>query len=134
ERDPGGSDARQSGRYPLTEYGLKKATERVLKTWKAARAEGALHVEYLGVQKLKEAGDRECWVLCRSRYNRPENDGVTETTVWIDRETWLQLGSVVRGEGGRLIGEYYFRDIEFNPQFRPNQFEKSILTEKGKPR
>ena len=39
-------------------------------------------------------GGRDCYVLRRTRFLKPERDGVTEQTVYIDKESWLQLGSV----------------------------------------
>jgi hypothetical protein len=127
ERDVDGPDARQSGRYPLSEYGIKKGTERTLAAWSAARDQGALHVEFLGAQRVKEAGDRVCYKL-RRRYARPENDGVTELTVYVDKENLLQVGSVLKGGGGKLIGEYFFRDIELNPAFSDGQFARVALS------
>jgi hypothetical protein len=127
ERDVDGSDARQSGRYPLNEYGIKKGTERTLAAWRAAHDQGALHVEFLGEQLVKEAGDRPCYKL-RRRYARPENDGVTELTLYVDKENLLQVGSVLKGTGGKLIGEYFFRDLELNPAFSDGQFERGALT------
>src|SRR5262249_15531330 len=127
EREPEGPEAKQSGRVTVNNFGLKKATERVLATWKAAREKGELHVEYLGEVKVKEAGDRTCIALRRSRYARPEADGVTELTVYFDKESWLQVGSIVKGEGGKLIGEYFFRDIRLNPDFKPEQFKREAL-------
>src|SRR5262245_10061745 len=103
---------------------------RALAIWKEAKADGALHVEFLDTQKVQQAGDRPCWVLKRSKYKKPENDGVTETTLYIDKETWLQVGSIVRGEDGKLIGEYYFRDIELNPKFDDEQFQRGALEKK----
>jgi hypothetical protein len=127
ERDVDGPDARQSGRYPLSEYGIKKGTERTLAAWRAARDERALHVEYLGEQRVREAGDRLCYKL-RRRNARPENDGVTELTIYVDKENLLQVGSVLKGGGGKLIGEYFFRDIELNPAFSDGQFERGALS------
>ena len=130
KRDPEGSDAKKSGRYSMKEFGLKHAALRTLASWKAAKADNALHVEFLGEQKVKQAGDRVCWVLKRSKYQKPENDGVTETTLYIDKETWLQIGSILRGEGGKLIGEYYFRDIQLNPKFEDETFQRGALEKK----
>ncbi len=126
-RDVDGADAKRSGRYTLKEFGLKKAALRTLTSWKAAKDNNALHVEYLGVRKIKEAGDRDCYVLRRSRYQKPENDGVLETTLYVDKETWLQVGSVLKGEDGKLIGEYFFRDVKLDPEFKPGQFERKAL-------
>src|SRR5262249_36101594 len=127
ERDPGGEQAKQSGRYSMREFGLKKGTERILKTWKAARDKDELHVEYLGERKVKEAGDRTCYALRRDRYARPENDGVLEVTVYVDKETLLQVGSTVKGEEGKLLGDNFFRDIHLNPEFKPDQFTREAL-------
>jgi hypothetical protein len=127
ERDPESEQAKQSGRYTMREFGLKKGMERTLKSWKAARDKDELHVEYLGERKVKEAGDRPCFALHRDRYARPENDGVLELTVYIDKETYLQVGSTVKGEDGKLIGEYFFRDIHLNPDFKADQFTREAL-------
>jgi hypothetical protein len=127
ERDVDGPEAKQGGRYPLSESGIKKGALRTLASWKAAKEQNALHVEYRGVIKVKEAGDRDCYVLRRTRYAKPENDGVTELTIYIDKETWLQVGSTLKGEGGKLIGEYFFRDIRLNPDFKPDQFKRAAL-------
>jgi hypothetical protein len=125
-RDVAGDDARQSGRFTLDKYGLKKGTERYLASWKDARANGELRVEYLGKEVIAQAGDRLCHRFHRSCV-KPENDGVMEQTLFIDAETWLQAGSIIRGARGELIGEYYFRNIELNPTFKPDQFQRAAL-------
>ena len=122
ERDPEGADAKKSGRYNLKEFGLKMGLQRSLASFKDAQKEGALHVEYLGRKKVAEAGGRDCFVLKRTGYKRPEADGITEQTLSIDTQTWLLVGTVLRGEEGQLIGAYYFRDIRLNPTFDKDQF------------
>jgi hypothetical protein len=126
-KDPTGPDAKKSGRYPITEFGLKNGTLRTLAGWKQARERHALHVQYAGVYRVKELGDRECYMLHRYNYDRPENDGVTDLVVYIDKETLLQVGSVIRGEGGKLIARYFFHDIELNPEFKDDQFRPGAL-------
>jgi hypothetical protein len=126
-RDVEGDEARRSGRFTLKEFGLKNGMLRTLRSWQAARENGALHVEYLGEEKVKEAGDRTCYVLRRTRYPQPEADGVTGLTAYIDKENWLQVGTVTSGEGDQLIGAYYFRDIVLNPEFKPEQFKREAL-------
>jgi hypothetical protein len=125
-RDPEGDDARQAGRYTLKQFGLKKGTRRTLESWRAGKASGESQFEYLGVRKVREAGDRLCYTLRRTS-SKPVEDGITQTTVYIDKENWLQIGSVLKDSDGRLIGEYIFRDIQLNPEFRPNQFQRSIM-------
>ena len=126
-RDPEGRDARQSGRYSIKDFGLKKGSLRTLASWKAAKEKGTLHVEYLGEKKVKEAGDRLCYVLKRTQYEKPEEDGIIELTTYIDKDTWLQVGSVLKGEDRKLIAEYFFRDIRINPEFKAEQFKRAAL-------
>ena len=122
KREPEGPDARNSGRYPLTEFGIKVGMERTLGSWERARKDGAFRVEYLGERKVPEVGGRRCWVLKRTGYRQPEEDGITELTTYFDQETWLQVGSVVKGARGEVIGAYYFRDVQLNPKFPADTF------------
>jgi hypothetical protein len=123
------SDAKASGRYTIDHFGLRKATERVVKSWKETRAAKTLSVEYLGVHRVPETGNRPCYKLHAS-YSKPVRDGVTEVTLYVDKETLLQVGSVLHGEQGQLIAEYFFRDIQLNPTFPPEQFTRAALTAK----
>jgi hypothetical protein len=127
ERDVDGPDAKKSGRYPLTEFGIKIGMQRTLASWEDARKENALHIEYLGVQRIQELGNRPCYVLRRTGYKRPEDDGITDLKVYIDQETWLQTGSVLKGAERQLIGEYFFRDIHLNPDFKADTFTPEAL-------
>jgi hypothetical protein len=127
-RDPEGADAKESGRYTLKEFGIKKGTERVLKAWKAAKEKGTLQVEYLGVREVREAGNRLCYTLRRT-CQKPEEDDISQVTVYIDKETWLQVGTVLKqADGVTLVGEYMFKDIQLNPKFKADQFDASALT------
>ncbi|HEY7327501.1 MAG TPA: DUF1571 domain-containing protein [Gemmataceae bacterium] len=126
-RDPRGDDAKQAGRYPLTEFGIKIGMQRTLSSWESAQNDNALHVEYLGVKKIKELGERPCWVVKRTRYAAPEVDGITEATFYIDKDTWLQVGTVLKGQEGKLIGEYFFRDVKINPEFASDTFTREAL-------
>jgi hypothetical protein len=124
--DPQGDEARESGRFFITEFGLFNGLARLCDDWRRAEEQHALHVEYLGEQKVPKGGNRLCWVLHRTRFLKPERDGVTEQTAYIDKETWLQVGSVANGKDG-LIGAYFYRDIEKNPTFDPEQFQPAWL-------
>jgi hypothetical protein len=126
-RDPKGEEAKQAGRYPLTEFGIKIGMQRTLASWESAKKDNALHVQFLGVRKIKELGDQPCWVLRRARYSAPEVDGITEATFYIDKDSWLQVGSVLKGEEGKLIGEYFFRDVRINPDFPNDAFTRDSL-------
>ncbi len=125
-RDPEGADARAAGRYPLTTFGIKIGTQRVLAAWLTARKKGELHVEYLGQRRVPEVGNRLCYVLHR-RCARPEEDGITDVTLHVDVETWLQVGTLLTSEGGCLVGEYYFRDVRLTTDFPPETFTRQAL-------
>ena len=126
-RDPNGPDARKAGRYPLPEFGIKIGMQRTLTSWEKARKNKTLHIEFLGVKRVPEAGDRPCWVLRRTGYTRPEEDGIAQLTTYIDKETWLQLGTVLKTSKGQLVGEYFFRDVKTNPDFPPGTFTRDAL-------
>jgi hypothetical protein len=122
KRDPNGSDAKKAGRYPLTEFGIKIGMQRTLTSWLKANQEDALQVHYLGQKRIKEAGDRLCWILRRTGYKHAEEDAISELTIYVDTETWLQVGSIIKGSEGQLIGEYFFRNVHLNPQLPPDTF------------
>jgi hypothetical protein len=123
-KDPNGADAKKSGRYPISEFGLRKGLERTINSWKMAQEDKALHVEYLGKEKVEQLGGRECWVLKRTRFAKPENDGVTEQTAYIDVETWMMVGSTLKNADGQLIAEYFFKDIRLNVDLDKDLFTK----------
>jgi hypothetical protein len=127
-RDPEGSDAKESSRYPITEFGVKKGLERAIAAWGDAQREGSLKYEYRGKRKVPELGDRPCYVLHRYGYRQPEEDGITDAILYYDVETWLQTGSTLKGAEGQLIGEYWFRDVKLNPAFPPDTFTRAALT------
>jgi hypothetical protein len=122
--DPDDKTPRETSRYAMYDFGIKIGTERSLASWVAAKKDEALHVEFLGEKKIKELGNRPCWVLKRTGYRKPEEDGITEATFYFDKETWLQTGSVLKNRNGDLIGEYLFRDVELNPKFDDDVFTK----------
>lgn len=126
-RDPNGSDAKKSSRYSMPEFGIKIGMQRTLASWQRADKNQALQLELLGTKKIHELGGRPCWVLKRTHYSKPEDDGITGLTIYIDKENWLQTGSVIKGEKNKLIGEYYFRDLKFNPDFPPDTFTRDAL-------
>ncbi|HYV40059.1 MAG TPA: DUF1571 domain-containing protein [Gemmataceae bacterium] len=129
--DPDSNDSKRSARYPLSEFGLKQAMQRVLEVWKAADKEKNLHVEYLGLHTLPKADGQICHKIHRHSFARPEGeDGVNDVILYIDRETLFQVGTILKGKDGELLGEYYFRNIQLNPTFGPEQFTKAMLKAK----
>lgn len=125
-RDVDGAEAKESGRYTLAEFGIKKGSDRTLKAWKAAKEASALTVEFLGAKKVKELNDRNCWTLRRVA-KKAEDDGIIETTIYVDTENWLQTGSVLKDDKGNLIASYMFRDVKINPEFAKDQFLRAAV-------
>jgi hypothetical protein len=123
--DPNGALVRGSSRFSIREVGLKHTLVRTLDAWRLGESSEVGRIEDLGVRPVKAAGGRDCYVLRRTT-PEPEN-GVTETTVFIDKETRFQVGTVLKGPGGSLVGCYFYRDIELNPDFAPGQFEPGAL-------
>jgi len=116
-----------NSRYSMDEFGLKIGMQRTLGPWVKADEMKTLKVKYLGEKKVAEVGNRDCWVLRRFPYAEPEDGGVADLTVYIDKETWLQVGSTIKDRDGKVLGEYFFRDIELNPKFDDDTFTRKAL-------
>lgn len=125
-RDPRGPDAKASAHYPLDDFGFYNNQTRTLKAWQTNFKRGTQKVEYLGIQKVKELGDRPHFAF-KAVTTTPVADGVSELTSYFDTETWFQTGSIIKDKEGKLMGEYYFRDVQVNPEFKPEQFTRDTL-------
>jgi hypothetical protein len=144
---PNGKEARTLSRYCVRDAGLYRTMLRTHAAWKTRQATGELKVEYLGKKTPPQIG-RECHVIRRhcprveidafEIGGAPSDDpkviaaeGFTEVTVYIDAQRWLQVGSeLYRAEpdGTRvLVGAYYFRDVQLNPDFPPDAFTVEAL-------
>lgn len=119
--------AKKTGRYPMSEFGMGLAIHRTVQSMRDAEAHGSLHLRYDGQVKIEELGDRVCYKFVRTPYSPLEEDALNELTLYIDRATWLQVGSVLRDPQGNLLAEYFFRDIVLNPPFSETQFTRKAL-------
>lgn len=128
--DVRGAKAKRSSRYTIDEFGIKKGLERIIKTWKQKKTENKLHAEYEGVFYVAQVGNRPCYKIHRNKFEYPEEDGITDIVIYIDTETWLQIGTTIRGENGQLIAEYFFRDLRLNPSFPDGYFAEGLLSRK----
>lgn len=126
-RDVDGPDAKEAGHYTPNQFGLFLAMKRSVDSMRNAQARGTLHVKYDGIVTLHEIGDRPCYKFVRTPYEPHEEEGLNELTLYVDTETWLQVGSTLRDGKGELIGEYFFRDLELNPSFRRDQFKRGAI-------
>jgi hypothetical protein len=127
---PRGTPAREASRYCIRDSGIYRGMLRTYDAWKKRQDAGELRTEYLGKQVIQKAGDRECHVIRRlCPYTEADafamdeqpptdpkviaRDGFNEVTVMIDVERRLHVGTVLKKATGDLVGEYYFRGIEF---------------------
>jgi hypothetical protein len=127
ERNVDDADAKKSGRYTIDQFGMHLGTKRTVAGMQAAQARGELHLTYHGLVKVEKAGDRICHKFVRTPYVPLEEEGVNELTLYVDQETWLQVGSVLKDAKGQLIAEYFFRDVQINPEFGPDTFTRKAL-------
>jgi hypothetical protein len=127
QKDVDSDEAKKTGRYTIDQFGIFLGTQRTLAAMRKAQERGALHVTYDGIWEVPEFGGRECYKFTRTPYEPVEEEGVNELTIYIDRENWLQVGSVLRDTQGKLIAEYYFRDLKINPEFKADQFTRAAL-------
>lgn len=119
--------AKSSGFYTLDQFGMKQGTQRTMASMQRAEKAGTLHVRYLGEYSVSELSGRVCYKFVRGPFIPHEEDGLNELTLYIDKETWLQVGSVLRDAQGQLIAEYWFRDLQLNPEYAKDQFTKKAL-------
>ena len=47
--------------------------------------------------------------------------------LYVDVETWLQVGSELHDSNGSLLGEYFFRDVRLNPAHDAKQFTRGAI-------
>jgi hypothetical protein len=127
EKDIHGSEAKSTGRYTLDQFGINLGTVRSLASMRAAEQGGKLFVSYKGLQRHPKLGDRLCYTYVRTPYEPLEEDGINTLTIYIDRENWLQIGSILVDKDGQLIADYFFNDVKINPQFKKDQFTRAAL-------
>jgi hypothetical protein len=125
-RDPEGADAHAASRQSIVQFGLKTTLERTLAGWKRGLAKGTVTIRYLGTlhpAKLKG----QAVIGFESMDSQPDSEGVADYTIYFDSKTCLPAGMVLRDANGKLLGEYYFRDIQLNPEFAKDEFTRSAL-------
>ena len=123
--------AKEASRVSITEFGIGGGMKRSLDAWVRAKKAGKLvkgvDYNYLGVQSRPEWAGRACHVIRRKADPPEEDDGMTEITIALDVETWLQIGSDLKTHGGAPLAKYHFRDVVLNPTFDPEQFRPDVL-------
>lgn len=124
-----GSSARDAARYCITDSGFEPAMLRTHAAWKRAKDRGDPPPAYLGLRTVDELGGRVCHVVRRAcphteadsfalDEERPTDprklarDGFDQVTLFVDAETWLQVGTELKKANGELVGEYYFGNVD----------------------
>jgi hypothetical protein len=127
-KDPEGSEALATSRFTIKQFGVNIALKSTIASIRRAEAAGRLHLKYDGQFKVDKLGGRVCYKFTRAPYDPPEEDGIYKYTFYIDKETWMQVGSELRDVNDELIAEYYFRDLQPNFEFDANQFTDKALS------
>lgn len=122
-----GPEAKGAGRYTIKEFGLKQALQRTLASMENAQRRGSLFVRYEGTVKVDKLRDRVCHKFVRSPYEPMEEEGLNELVIYIDVENGLQIGSVLRNAQGTDLAEYFFDDLQINPEFKTDLFTPKSL-------
>jgi hypothetical protein len=139
---PTDTQARAASRYAITESGLGHTLDRTTRAWATARGQGTGAIEYLGMQNHPKL-DRPCYVLKRTceppeldRFQvsdapRPAKEqpgeAIHTSTIYLDRDTWLQLGAELTGHDGTPLGHYYFRNLQLNPTLSAKDFTREAF-------
>jgi hypothetical protein len=126
-KDTHADDVKKTGRFTIDEFGIYKGTERTLESMLAADEKGKLHVQYKGLVKVPQLEDRECYMFVRTPYDDKEDEGIQEYTYYIDKENWLQVGSILKDANDKLIAYYFFSHLQINPEFKKDQFTRAGL-------
>ena len=119
-----------TSRFGVDKFGMYLGAKDTVEYMAKAKQKGTLHIKYLGIERAKEVGNRFCYKFVRTPYETPEglaSEKLNELTIYIDTQTRLQVGSVLKDTDGKLIAEYFFRDIELNPTFDEKQFTMDSL-------
>ncbi|MSQ95103.1 MAG: DUF1571 domain-containing protein [Gemmataceae bacterium] len=125
---PDGAEAMSTSRFPVTEFGIYKGAKSTLTAIHEAQSKKTLHLKYEGIHRLEQVGGRLCYKLVRTPYDPPEEkESLNELTIFIDQETLMQVGSILKDTEGKLIAEYFFRDVQVNPTFDAKQFTDKAL-------
>ena len=145
--DVKGDLARTAARYTVTESGFDKSMLRTRDAWRAARERGDAAPTYLGCEPVEKLGGRVCHVIRRmcpetevdsfartearppraSNEKKYQNDGFDQVTIYVDAAYRIQIGTELKKANGDLIGEYYFRDLELNPEFPADTFTPGAI-------
>jgi hypothetical protein len=141
--DPRSAMPRSSARYTIEEFGIVQSMKRTHRAWTEAKAGGQLKYEFVGRRAVAELGGRECYVLKRfcpadeiDAYASGESEDVTDknradsfrtVTLYLDCQTWLQVGTELHRADGEPAGSYFFRDVELNPAFEKGTFTVAAM-------
>lgn len=130
ERHPHEPDAKEGSRFTIDQFGMHLGMQRTVASMKKAQARGTLHLKFVGETKDPRVGNVPAYVFVRGPFDPYEEDNLNKLTLFIDKATGLQIGSILEDKDGKLISEYFFRDIRINPDFPEWRFTREALKKK----
>ncbi len=125
--DPKSREAMSEGRHPITEIGMQRMVEAVIRQWELESKYGEIEVEVFDSEETK-VENRLCIAFrCTHPVKRDEFQ-FHQTVLYIDKETKFpirveQYGFPAR-QGGKppLIEEYTYTDIQVNVGLQDQDF------------
>jgi len=123
---PTSPQAMAEGRHPITEIGMQKMLEGVIKQWKDETRYGEIDVTYFHKAKL---GKRPCTVIQTSHPTPRKQFKFHLTRLYIDKETNLpvrveQHGFPIRaGEKPPLVEEYTYSNLKTDVGLKDIDFD-----------
>ncbi|MBK8915999.1 MAG: DUF1571 domain-containing protein [Phycisphaerales bacterium] len=119
-------------RYPMTDFGLARMMGRTRESMDAAGE--ALQIEYRGLAEIPETGrvvHHFHAVFPHPRFPNPYLD------IYVDRESGLPAGTVVRRDDGSLDSAYFYTDLRTGVSLRDEDFliaaDRARVTALGTP-
>jgi Protein of unknown function (DUF1571) len=129
--DPDGPEVTQAAPLPVTKFGFRHSIERALADCQELQKKGELDLKFLGEAVAPEAGDRTCYRFQYTPLEPGEGTAHRRLTLYLDKDTWLLVGRVGAGEDGEPVNISFYRDVRLNPDFAPDQFQRSALAPKA---
>jgi hypothetical protein len=154
--DPEGGPAKARARYAMTQFGMRKAMQQVIDSWRQSQtANISLSVKYYGkreppgdgkllplkdrlaaldrgrpVGKSGTDSDQLCYTLLSTRGEAEGPDHVVHAILYVSLKDRVLVRTELFEENGKPIAVYHFKDVKFNPKFEAEQFRPEIVDKK----
>ena len=126
-QNPAGKEAREASRRSITEFGLGKMLERIVKAVLTGQlsAGGGFEDRFAGLARV--AG-RETLIIERFRASGPklEPEVAANFRFFLDSATLLPAAVTEFSADGAVLGHYIFRDLQINPGLTPELLKQKF--------